>query len=110
MGIVGDVRERLQFDAAPVMYQMPSQIPDRAFALVMNLEHSAILLRTRSGLSPMSVADPVKRALLTVGNMATTKVRTIPYRLRTAAVPVRPSGPFPGFRGTSNANFLRVLR
>jgi hypothetical protein len=77
VGVVGDVRERLQLGAAPVMYQMPSQIPDRAFALVMNLEHGAILVRTRSGVAPMSVADPVKQALLTVGNVATTKVRTM---------------------------------
>lgn len=77
VGVVGDVRERLQFGATPLMYQMPSQIPDRAFALVMNLEHSAILVRTRSGVAAMSVADPVKQTLRNVGNVATTKVRTM---------------------------------
>jgi putative ABC transport system permease protein len=77
VGVVGDVRERLQFAATPVMYQMPSQIPDRAFALVMNLEHSAMLVRTRSGVAPLSVAEPVKQSLATAGNVATTKVRTM---------------------------------
>jgi ABC-type antimicrobial peptide transport system permease subunit len=59
------------------MYQMPSQVPDRALALVMNLENAAILVRTRSGLAPMSLADPVERALLAAGTVATTKVRTM---------------------------------
>ena len=77
VGVVGDVRERLQFGATPVMYQMPSQIPDRAFALVMNLEHSAMLVRTRSGVAPMSVAEPVKQALMTDANAAAAKVRTM---------------------------------
>jgi hypothetical protein len=77
VGVVGDVRERLQFGAAPVMYQMHSQIPNRALALVDNLEHSAILVRTRPGVAPLSVSSAVKDKLMRIGNLATTKVRTM---------------------------------
>ena len=77
VGVVGNVRERLQVGGAPVMYQMLSQIPDRALALVDNLEHSAILVRTRPGVAPMSVSNAINERLLRVGNMATTKVRTM---------------------------------
>ena len=77
VGVVGDVRERLQIGATPVMYQMPSQIPDRALALVDNLEHGAVLVRTHSGVAPISVSTAVKETLLRVGNVATTKARTM---------------------------------
>ncbi len=34
IGVTGDVRDRLEFDAYPVMYQLPSQIPDADMALL----------------------------------------------------------------------------
>src|SRR5437667_3154214 len=44
VGLVGDVRERLEFGPTPIMYQSPSEIPDGAMAL-MNRELDAILVR-----------------------------------------------------------------
>src|SRR5260370_42002762 len=77
VGVVGDVRERLNIDPQPVMYQSPSQIPDGDMALLNAYEAGAILIRTRLGFTPMSVSRAVEQALLAGNQLAATKVRTI---------------------------------
>jgi hypothetical protein len=42
VGVVGDIRERLDLGPQPVMYQMPSQIPDGDMALINQLEATAM--------------------------------------------------------------------
>jgi putative ABC transport system permease protein len=77
IGIVGDVRERLDLEPKPVMYQMPAQIPDADTALVNGYERGAILIRTRRGVAPMSVSQAVQQALLVGSQLSVTKVRTM---------------------------------
>lgn len=77
IGVVGDVRERLDIEPQPVMYQMPSQIPDADMALVNALQPGAILIRTRPGVTPMSVSPAVQQALLAGNQLPATKVRTM---------------------------------
>jgi predicted permease len=77
VGVVGDVRERLDVDPQPVMYQAPSQIPDADMALLNGHESSAILVRTRPGVAPMSVSQAVQNALLSGHQLAVAKVRTM---------------------------------
>jgi len=76
IGVVGDERLRLNVDPQPVMYQLHSQIPDGAMALVNGLEPAAVLVRTRNGVPPMSVGQAV-RALLKAEELAAAKVRTM---------------------------------
>ena len=77
VGVVGDVRERLNFEPGPVMYQTPSQIPDADMALVNGHEPGAILVRTRPGVAPMSVSQAVQIALRVGAKLPATKVRTM---------------------------------
>ncbi|HXB73875.1 MAG TPA: ABC transporter permease [Candidatus Acidoferrales bacterium] len=77
VGVVGDVRERLNFDFQPVMYQAPSQIPDADMALLNGYEPGAILIRTRPGVPPFSVSLPVQQALMAANQLPAAKVRTM---------------------------------
>jgi putative ABC transport system permease protein len=77
VGVVGDVRERLNIDPQPVMYQTPSQIPDADMALLNGYESGAILIRTQPGVAPMSVSQAVQHALLAGNQLAVSKVRTM---------------------------------
>lgn len=77
VGVVGDVRERLNVDPQPVMYQTPSQIPDADMALLNGHEAGGILIRTRPGVAPMSVSRAVQQVLLAGNQLAATKVRTM---------------------------------
>ena len=77
VGVVGDVRERLNADAPPTMYQTPLQIPDAAMVIVNGLQSDAILVRTRPGVAPMSVAENVQQALLAGDKLPAMKVRTM---------------------------------
>ena len=77
VGVVGDVRERLELEPSPVMYQAPSQIPDADMALLNSYEPGAVLIRTRPGVEPTSVSRAVESALLTTGQLPATKARTI---------------------------------
>ncbi len=77
IGVVGDVRERLYFEPQPVMYQMPSQIPDGDMALVNSLESTGILVRTRPGVASISVSQAVQQALLAGAQLPSAKVRTM---------------------------------
>lgn len=76
IGVVDDIRERLDLGPTPVMYQMPSQIPDAAVALVDRYDPTAVLVRTRAGIAPMSVSQRV-RQVLQADQLATGKIRTI---------------------------------
>jgi predicted permease len=77
VGVVGDVRERLNGDPTPVMYQAPSQVLDGAMALVNRFDTPAILVRTRAGVAPMSVSQAVEQALLATDQLPTRNARTI---------------------------------
>ena len=77
VGVAGDVRERLDLDPTPIMYQAPSQVLDGAMALVNRLQPAAILIRVRPGVAPMSVSQPVEKALLTADRLPATKIRTM---------------------------------
>jgi putative ABC transport system permease protein len=76
IGVIGDTRERLDIGAQPVMYQLASQIPDADIVLIDAYEPSAVLVRTRPGVAPMSVSQAVRRALQT-SHLAAGKIRTI---------------------------------
>ncbi|HEY6386590.1 MAG TPA: hypothetical protein VIX91_13000 [Candidatus Acidoferrum sp.] len=76
MGVVGDVRERLEFGATPIIYESPYEIPDRAMAL-MNRALDAILIRTVPEVAPMTVSEVVKQTLITIANVPVTNVRTM---------------------------------
>jgi predicted permease len=78
VGVVGDVRERLdEVDPQSVMYQTHSQIPDADMALVNGYEPGAVLVRTQPGVIPSSTTQAVQQALLTGDQLAATKVRTV---------------------------------
>ena len=75
VGVVGDVRERLDVDPTPVMYQAPSQVLNAAMALVNRLEPGAILVRTKPGIAPMGVSQAVQQALLETDQLPVAKIR-----------------------------------
>jgi putative ABC transport system permease protein len=77
VGIVGDARWTLEVGAVPTMYQVPSQVPDAAMALVNGLQPEAVLVRTRPGVAPMSVSQSVQQALQACDRLAVAKVRTM---------------------------------
>jgi predicted permease len=78
VGVVGDVRERLdEVDPQSVMYQTHSQIPDADMALVNGYEPGAVLVRTQPGVIPSSTTQAVQQALLTGDQLAATQVRTV---------------------------------
>jgi predicted permease len=77
VGVVGDVRERLHLDPSPVMYLPPSQIPNADMALLNAFEHTALLLRTRPGLAPMTIGQPVQNMLLATHDLPAVSIRTM---------------------------------
>jgi len=77
VGVVGDVRDRLNLEPGPIMYQVASQIPDADMALLNAYEPGAILVRTRPGVAPMSVSQAVQDALRGDAQLPVTKARTM---------------------------------
>jgi predicted permease len=77
VGVVGDVRERLDRGPWPVIYETPTHIRDGAMALVSGLTREAIIVRTREGLSPLSIGREMQRALQTDEGLAAANVRTM---------------------------------
>jgi putative ABC transport system permease protein len=77
VGVVGDVRERLDVDPQPVMYQMPSQIPDGDMALINQLEATAMLIRTHAGVPAMSISQSIQGALFLDSQLSALKIRTM---------------------------------
>jgi predicted permease len=77
VGVVGDVRERLDVEPQPVMYQMPSQIPDGDITLINQLEAPAVLIRTRAGVPPMGISHLIEEALFLDNQLSVLKIRTM---------------------------------
>jgi predicted permease len=79
VGVVGNVREGgLRYDPPPVMYQLHSQIPDAAMRLVNGLLPASVIVRTKPGIAPLGVSQPVQEALLAGdAQLPATKVRTM---------------------------------
>jgi predicted permease len=77
VGVVGDVRERLDGSSWSVIYQTPIQIPDAAMALVNGLSREAVIVRTRPGVPPMSIGPTVRTKLEVSEGLAATKLRTM---------------------------------
>ncbi len=79
VGVVGNVRESgLNNDPPPVMYQLHSQIPDEAMKLVNGLIPASDIVRTKPGIAPLSVSQPVEEALLAGDTqLPATKMRTM---------------------------------
>jgi putative ABC transport system permease protein len=76
VGVVRDERLRLDEEPEPVMYQLHSQIPDADMVLVNGYEPTAVLVRTRPGVAPMSVSQAVQK-LLQADQLSVAKVRTM---------------------------------
>ena len=66
VGVVGNVRDRLDWAFPPIMYQMQGQVPDAAMKLVNGQMPAGIILRTRPGVAPTSVSQAVRQALLSM--------------------------------------------
>ena len=77
VGVAGDVRERLDVDPSPIMYQAPSQVLDGAMAVVNRLQPGGILIRTRPGVGPMSVSHAVQQVLVAADRLPATNIRTM---------------------------------
>jgi predicted permease len=79
VGVVGNVREGgLVYDPPPLMYQLHSQICDGAMKLVNGLLPASVIVRTKPGIAPLSVSQPVEEALLAGDTqLPATKVRTM---------------------------------
>jgi putative ABC transport system permease protein len=75
--VAGDVRERLDAEPAPIMYQAPSQVLDGAMALVNRLQAAAVVVRVRPGVAPMSVSHEVSQALLAADQLPAARIRTM---------------------------------
>jgi ABC-type antimicrobial peptide transport system permease subunit len=60
------------------MYQLHSQIPDEAMKLVNGLLPASVIVRTKPGVAPMSLSQPVQDALLAGDTqLPATKVHTM---------------------------------
>jgi predicted permease len=77
VGIAGDIRERLDIDPSPVMYQTPPQVLDGAMALVNRLQPAAALVRVRPGVAPGTVSTAVQEALLSLDRLPASHVRSM---------------------------------
>lgn len=77
VGVVGDVRQQLDGNPAPMMYQAFSQIPDGAMAFFNGVEHDDVIVRTKPGVAPMSVSHAVQHVLMAQYGFAASKVRTM---------------------------------
>ena len=79
VGVVGNVRESgLGNDPPPLMYQLHSQICDGAMKLVNGLLPASVIVRTKPGIAPMSLSQPVQEALLAgETQLPATKVSTM---------------------------------
>jgi putative ABC transport system permease protein len=77
VGIVGDVRERLDLDPPPIMYQTTIQIPDSAMDLVNRMQPNGVLVRTAPGVLPTSASAAVEQALLAIDQLPANKSRSL---------------------------------
>jgi ABC-type antimicrobial peptide transport system permease subunit len=77
IGVVGDVRDRLNIEPSPVMYQTVSQISDSAIGLVQRMQPAGLLVRTAPGSRSGQVAGTVETALLTTSGLPVSRSRTL---------------------------------
>jgi predicted permease len=77
VGIVGDVRERLDVEPQPVMYQMPSQTPQGDMALINQMETPAMLIRSRAGVAPISISQSIQKELSLINQLSPSRMRTM---------------------------------
>ena len=77
IGVVGDIKERLDVGAASILYQEPSQIPDAAMQLLNSKEHNAVIIRTRAGVDPLSIRGAVEQILYNRFRIPAARVRTM---------------------------------
>jgi putative ABC transport system permease protein len=78
VGVVGDLRGRLDLDPFPTIYQTPAQIPDDAMALMNgNGPAKGFIVRSRSGIDPISTGMAVKEELEAVLGVPVLDVRTM---------------------------------
>ena len=64
VGVVGDAHLRLDVDPPPTMYQVWANIPSGGIRLMSQLYPACIAVRTKTGVSPMSLSQAVEQALL----------------------------------------------
>jgi putative ABC transport system permease protein len=64
VGVAGDVHYRLDADPPWVMYQLYSQVSDAGMQLVNQLLPARIAIRTKPGVTPLSVSRAAQNALL----------------------------------------------
>jgi putative ABC transport system permease protein len=77
-GIVGDVRDGVDAAPPPTMYQLWSQIPAGGLKLMSGLFPASIAVRTKPGVTPMSVSKAVQRALRSGGlHLPATQIQTM---------------------------------
>ena len=76
VGVVGDVRELLDSNPPPTMYQTELQLSDAAIALLNEIQAGAVIVRTRESVAPMSIERQIRQALLSSG-LPAGKVRTM---------------------------------
>ena len=93
VGVVGNVRDRLDWPPPPTMYQTHSQVPDAAMKLVNGQMPGGILVRTRTGVEPLGVSSQVRQLLLNM-QLPAAKVRTMEQAM---------------FDSTARANFDLLL-
>ena len=93
VGVVGNVRDRLDWPPPPTMYQTHSQVPDAAMKLVNGQMPGGILVRTRTGVGPVSIGRQVRQVLLNM-QLPAAKVRTMEQAM---------------FDSTARANFDLLL-
>jgi putative ABC transport system permease protein len=76
VGVVGNVRDRLDWAFPPIMYQTQSQVPDAAMKLVNGQMPAGIIVRTRPGVAPLNVSGSVQQVLLSL-QLPAAKVQTM---------------------------------
>jgi predicted permease len=76
VGVVGSERGRLNIELHPFLYQTALQITDGDMALLNGYEPSAVLVRTRVGVVPMSLSQTLEHALQ-AEQLAAGKIRTV---------------------------------
>jgi predicted permease len=78
VGVVGDVRELLDADPPPTMYQGWANVPGGGIKMLSQMYPASIAVRTKPGVTPTSVSQAVEQALLARGTqLPATKVETM---------------------------------
>jgi len=81
VGLVGNMRDRLDWPPPPTMYQMQSQVTDAAMKLVNGQIPSGIIVRTRPGVAALSVSRAAQQVLFNL-QLPAAKVQTMDQLMR----------------------------